>query len=1065
MDQTTKKDNRHRISLRLFIGALVLLLCLLSLWIFVIGPPMHQPSSSFEESQENLSHQMAKDAYDELLNATKSERSILYSDNLQGRIVWNEAQFLESLVNMYKGTGDLKYLSIFCEHADHILQGRDDHASRPDYAGMLRPGWQTGAYYTLGIPVTVPDDLGNPTLEVQGIHIDGNNCTVVEIHADDAEHFSIVVSNDFRRDKPLVVKFEGLTIETAEKIVNADLSPDSLVRVHVVGSRSPIPGTWPLNETYQMIIHEPHTPIIGVPFLRFADLVFSEDRLASYRDKADEYVSAFEESANDYLNRSYRYDEDGGFFVFEPDGRFWASGLAVPNSGLSANGRFFLWLYRTTGDMRYLELASALAKKVRTSMVFSLDGNMTMPYWPRDSLQNTGWKNQTSDPINGLYSQSAPKNGTEDVSHFSQTLRFMVEAWQMGVVFQDADLKAVAQTFSDRLWKPSSTEDVKICEPDWRRGFYLAHNLDGKGRAYDYSISSFALLSHWDPSILRRAETVYGTRYKDADCLDIDYLYGEVMLGLSILALNGEPFAVEFKEKPPLPFTSGGGAEAYANSSKLFSLDENGTFVTDYGSSYGGAGRRFNPTFTATYALALYRDSLDANDSAKSEALDKQAQWLLNHRTERLYRDLDFWVWEFDFDNPKFGAKAPWVSALSQGRVLCVFLAAYDLTKNPEYYRAAECTFRSFLVPVSAGGVTTFEDNVAWYEEVANEVAPSSKILNGHISATQAIWTFWKWTGREDAKRYLDLGIAAVKRDLALYDTGFLSYYSQFPTSPRIYALKSGYNVLHVRQLLWLYDATADPVFLEYALRFAGYDSSVWNITTAGSTDPINHGPENLSFQMGGKYWSHNKFPTWVQLDLRESQVIDGIVFFGYTNRTTPRDFQVLVSDDGKKWSIISERTGNKEQYYVERFRPLQTRFIRLVILNDNGNNNTALTCVDVLREMVAPAAVSNWESFSSRSLPAHVFDVGWRSPENGWIVVDLAKTGQDVEVEMIGAGCKCPVILGTNDLRNFTALVLPTVHNTKSGLKIVLPSLSSRYLRIEFHDECKKGRLRIKIL
>ena len=143
----------------------------------------------------------------------------------------------------------------------------------------------------------------------------------------------------------------------------------------------------------------------------------------------------------------------------------------------------------------------------------------------------------------------------------------------------------------------------------------------------------------------------------------------------------------------------------------------------------------------------------------------------------------------------------------------------------------------------------------------------------------------------------------------------------------------------------------------------------------------------------------------------------------------------------------------------------MPTRFVRLVVLDDNGNNNTALTGVAVLKEMAAPAAVSNWESFSSRNLPAHVFDVGWRSPENGWIVVDLAKTGQDVEVEMIGAGCKCPVILGTNDLRNFTALVLPTVHNTKSGLKIVLPSLSSRYLRIEFHDECKKGTLRIKIL
>ena len=66
--------------------------------------------------------------YDHLLAATSFGQDLLYEDNLTGRIVWNEAQFMESLVNMYEATHNRRYLEIFLEHAEHVLQVRDDHA-------------------------------------------------------------------------------------------------------------------------------------------------------------------------------------------------------------------------------------------------------------------------------------------------------------------------------------------------------------------------------------------------------------------------------------------------------------------------------------------------------------------------------------------------------------------------------------------------------------------------------------------------------------------------------------------------------------------------------------------------------------------------------------------------------------------------------------------------------------------------------------------------------------------------------------------------------------------------
>lgn len=95
-------------------------------------------------------------------------------------------------------------------------------------------------------------------------------------------------------------------------------------------------------------------------------------------------------------------------------------------------------------------------------------------------------------------------------------------------------LKAVAKTFTEKLWKPTFVEYEDLCNTDWAKGFYLAHNLDGRGKAYDYAIAIFSLLSRWDPLILDRALEVYSFRYGNLRCISGDP-HGEIMLGWSIL--------------------------------------------------------------------------------------------------------------------------------------------------------------------------------------------------------------------------------------------------------------------------------------------------------------------------------------------------------------------------------------------------------------------------------------------------------------------------------------------------------------------------------------------------
>ena len=1002
---------------------------------------------------------------------------LLYNDNLSGRIVWNERYFMESLINIYEATKDKRYIEIFIRHADHVLSVRDDATRSLDFMGRRRPGWQTGGYYTLGIPRLIKDVGGLPSLEIRAIHNAGNGNTSIAVTEGSGKDFNIVIYNDFRADKRVVQKFYNLNMDIVESLINESVSPESWIHVKKLGLNPPSPGIYHLEETCRMVLHELHTPLIGIPFLRFAALVFEETELQVYNEKATAYVTAFEESYRDYKS-SWREDKDGGYFVFEPGGCYWASGLPVPYNGLSANGRFLLWLYMVTGRMEYLEKSVKLAKKIRAGMEILPDGTLVMPYWY--GLPFSGWQDRVSNPVNGIYIKGKAYNGPEDVSHFRSTLQYMVDAYKMGVVFDDNVLIAASNTFLKRIWKlTGEKEEVKwgrdvyniflerfekTCvghkKKDPKDYGYLAQDITGRGQANNNAAWVFARLGKWNADIETKVLKAYYPLFLDSDKIDRDYGYGAFLLGLSVLALNGEN---GISSVPLYPFTPRSSSENYIKANRRYHLDEAGVLYVEYGKAYSEIGKRYNPGFIAVYAQALYKNYLNANDSRYKELFFKQIEWLMKNRACRFYNEMPFWVWEYDFDNEKFRAKAPWVSAYANGKIIPVLLKAYEISRDLKYLRAAELSFRAFIVPVKAGGLGTFEKDVAWYEEVAGESAPSSKILNGHISALAGLWTFWKCSGRKDVRKALDFGISAVKRDLKIYDSGFLSYYSQYPKDPPVFAPAHGYNTLHVHQLLWLHSITDDPVFLSYAIKFAGYDDPGLKFSVAGSTDPKGHGPDNLKMEMGNKYWSHNDFPTWVQIDLGSTQEVYGISILGYIAKASPKDYDVLVSLDGNEWRSLLHKRGNKEQFVTEIFQPEKTRFLRIVIMSDNGNRNVALKGIGIHRRKGNPVAVSNWDWFSSGNKPELLFTSGWRIHKGtGWLIADAVKeNSKNIIFEFEGHPAPKLTFFGSNDLKNFSPLRFYILKTDGNKTNFFIDIDQFRYIRLNVAGE-EGGILRI---
>jgi len=407
---------------------------------------------------------------------------------------------------------------------------------------------------------------------------------------------------------------------------------------------------------------------------------------------------------------------------------------------------------------------------------------------------------------------------------------------------------------------------------------------------------------------------------------------------------------------PPRTITSP--AKDYANSGN-FSLDEDGILIYDYGEAYGKLGKYHNPYFISNYAGALYRDYLNASceDAGVESSFLKQARWLLRSGVRRG----NTLVWTYEFPNERFDLKSGWISGIGQARIAGILQRAYALTADVAFHEAAEAAMEVYRVPLKDGGVVTLDEDATWIEEAPHPGGISFKILNGHITALAGIRDFFQITKEAEWKEVFDRGVRAVERDISKFDAGFSSNYSLAIAVGRLTAPPDGYNALHVDQLLWLYDETSKPIFLEWASRFRAFQTVGDKYSAKGSVDPIHHGPDQAAGFYGSKYWSHSDFPTWLRVDMPESEEIARFELDSNGLKASPRDF-TLSALTREGWREVYSVKGNEKDTLSIIFeKPILASAFRIDIESDNGNRNTAIQAAMPVRANPHYAPVANF--------------------------------------------------------------------------------------------------------
>jgi hypothetical protein len=184
--------------------------------------------------------------------------------------------------------------------------------------------------------------------------------------------------------------------------------------------------------------------------------------------------------------------------------------------------------------------------------------------------------------------------------------------------------------------------------------------------------------------------------------------------------------------------------------------------------------------------------------------------------------DALFFPYPYDFALHRDRAamlRAPWFSAMAQGKALAAFVRLCEATGERKWRDAAEATFRSFLVEGPRKGkpwvVHVDGGRFLWFEEFPGGPHPD-RTFNGHIVATLGLHDYWQLTDDPEALRLIRGGLATLRAYQGSWRTpGAISRYCM---NHAVYSER--YHLVHIAQLLDLHTITGNATWARLADRF-----------------------------------------------------------------------------------------------------------------------------------------------------------------------------------------------------------------------------------------------------
>ncbi|HSC53132.1 MAG TPA: D-glucuronyl C5-epimerase family protein [Phnomibacter sp.] len=230
------------------------------------------------------------------------------------------------------------------------------------------------------------------------------------------------------------------------------------------------------------------------------------------------------------------------------------------------------------------------------------------------------------------------------------------------------------------------------------------------------------------------------------------------------------------------------------------------TYATENGIT---AGKQYNATIVANYALDYYSQYEMQKDAASKTAFMHCAQWLLDTMSQKD----GYALFEFHWQQPWYDSvKAPFTCGMTSGLTMEVFAKANQLQADTVWTNAIEQLLKGYEVPVEQGGFTFIEPTGYWYEEIADSAGHTPRILDGHIFALLGAKYVADHLKIPIAEGLFIQGLQSLKYYLPQYDAGHGAiYYDKYKK-----VADKKYQRLLIAQMQQLWTITGDSVYLKY---------------------------------------------------------------------------------------------------------------------------------------------------------------------------------------------------------------------------------------------------------
>ncbi len=435
-------------------------------------------------------------------------------------LAWGESYTIDAFVDLYEATKDPKYMKIVAARGKRVLSHRDDYRGMKDGSGKSRPAWSVGDRFVVA-EGTLLSNTGQEMLKIRSTVSSFNHLTTVEvILSEDSKTFTLLVRNEhykrYERFDNVNMGFSHgyltdiINDPLAEYFAQSDSTIDqssNLIRIEEVkGGVSGILASQKITLTPIPIAFAGYLGVIYRPLMRFSEIVKKDPALKDFVSDADLFIKAAEESYDDISKRLWRTGsnpDEGYYLMCEKGESMPADNIGQPFNYLAKHVCTELALYRLTNKSEYLERSIKMINKFKNRLNYDSEKDLYIWYYWYEPMTTTGWWPEDNASYNSKVYRGWPS--FENFSHGGHDIQMIMEAYRMGIGFDETDIRRFANTFL----KNAISRDRKD----------INKYVDGSGEgssSYFKAIYQWFALGEVEPEVLKAGKQMYENREEES---------------------------------------------------------------------------------------------------------------------------------------------------------------------------------------------------------------------------------------------------------------------------------------------------------------------------------------------------------------------------------------------------------------------------------------------------------------------------------------------------------------------------------------------------------------------